>query len=57
MAGDITFGAMREVAFHPKDSYGVEIVLAQYPEKHPATIAAWSDGKDQPADKSKEKGE
>jgi methylmalonyl-CoA/ethylmalonyl-CoA epimerase len=43
VAGDVTFGTMREVAFHPKDSFGVEIILAQYPEKHPATIAAWSE--------------
>jgi predicted enzyme related to lactoylglutathione lyase len=40
IAGDITYGAMREVAFHPKDSHGVEIVLAEYREKHPATVAA-----------------
>ena len=43
VAGDVTAGAMREVAFHPKGSYGVEIVLAEYPEKHPATVAALSD--------------
>jgi len=42
MVGDVTVGTMREVAFHPKDSFGVEIILAEYPEKHPATIAAWS---------------
>lgn len=40
VAGDVKAGAMREVAFHPKGSYGVEIVLAEYPEKHPATVAA-----------------
>jgi len=39
VAGDIQFGRMREVAFHPKDTYGVEIVLAEYPEMHPATVA------------------
>ena len=39
VAGDIQFKGMREVAFHPKDSYGVEIVLAEYPEMHPATVA------------------
>jgi len=39
VAGDIQFGTMREVAFHPKDAYGVEIVLAEYPEMHPATVA------------------
>lgn len=42
VAGDVKIGAMREVAFHPKGSYGVEIVLAEYPEKHPATVAAGS---------------
>ena len=42
VAGDVTVGAMREVAFHPKGSYGVEIVLAEYPEKHGATVAALS---------------
>jgi catechol 2,3-dioxygenase-like lactoylglutathione lyase family enzyme len=40
VAGDVTVGAMREVAFHPKGSYGVELVLAEYPEKHGATVAA-----------------
>jgi predicted enzyme related to lactoylglutathione lyase len=40
IAGDIRYGAMREVAFHPKGSFGVEIVLAEYQEKHPATVAA-----------------
>ena len=42
VAGDIKVGTMREVAFHPKDSHGVEIILAEYPEKHGATIAAWT---------------
>ena len=42
VAGDVKVGAMREVAFHPKGSYGVEIVLAEYTEKHPATVAAMS---------------
>ena len=42
VAGDVTVGSMREVAFHPKGSYGVEIVLAEYPEKHGATVAALS---------------
>ncbi len=40
VAGDVTAGAMREVAFHPKGSFGVELVLAEYPEKHGATVAA-----------------
>ncbi len=43
VAGDVTVGAMREVAFHPKGSHGVQIVLAEYPDRHPATIAAMSD--------------
>ncbi|WP_158971260.1 VOC family protein [Chachezhania sediminis] len=36
---DVTFGAMREVAFHPAGSHGMQIVLAEYPERHPATDA------------------
>ena len=44
VAGDVTVGSMREVAFHPKGSYGVEIVLAEYPERHGATVAALSQG-------------
>ena len=38
--GDVTFGTMREVGFHPKGSFGVEITLAEYPAEHPATWAA-----------------
>ncbi len=38
---DVTVGKMREIGFHAKNSYGVQIVLAEYPEKHAATIAAW----------------
>jgi len=38
--GDVTFGTMREVGFHPKGSFGVEITLAEYPTEHPATWAA-----------------
>ena len=38
--GDVTFGTMREVGFHPKGSFGVEITLAEYPAEHPATAAA-----------------
>ncbi len=37
---DISVGTMREVSFHPKDAFGVEITLAEYPAKHPATVAA-----------------
>ncbi len=39
---DFWAGNMREIGFNAKDSHGVQIVLAEYPEKHPATIAAWS---------------
>ncbi len=39
---DITMGQMREVGFHPKDTHGFQLVLAEYPAKHPATIAAWA---------------
>ena len=39
VAGDIKVGDMREVAFHPKGSFGVELILVEYPEMHPATIA------------------
>ena len=40
VAGEVKVGDLREVGFHPKNAYGVEIVLAEYPEKHPATVAA-----------------
>lgn len=36
---DVTFGQMREVAFHPSKAHGMQIVLAEYPEAHPATVA------------------
>jgi catechol 2,3-dioxygenase-like lactoylglutathione lyase family enzyme len=39
---DVQVGKMREVGFHPGDTHGFQIVLAEYPAKHPATIAAWS---------------
>ncbi|MGY6535517.1 MAG: VOC family protein [Pararhodobacter sp.] len=39
---DVTFGAMREVAFHPSGAHGMQIVLAAYPEQHPATVAVMS---------------
>jgi methylmalonyl-CoA epimerase len=42
VAGEVRVGQMREVAFHPKESFGVEIVLAEYPEKHAATVAVMS---------------
>lgn len=40
MVGELTVGGMREVAFHPKDAHGMQIVLAEYKAKHPATVAA-----------------
>ena len=39
---DIKVGTMREVGFNPRESHGFQIILAEYPAKHPATIAAWS---------------
>jgi len=37
--GEWSSGGIREVAFHPKDSYGIQIVLAEYKAPHPATCA------------------
>lgn len=42
---DVTFGDLREVAFHPRDAHGLRIVLAEYPEHHPATAAVLSPGR------------
>ncbi len=39
---ELQAGDMREVGFSSKGAHGVEIVLAEYPSKHPATVAAWS---------------
>ncbi len=39
-AGEMRFGGLKEVAFHPKGCFGLQIVLAEYTEKHPATVAA-----------------
>ncbi|MCU0820983.1 MAG: VOC family protein [Spirochaetes bacterium] len=39
---DIKVGTMREVGFNPNDTCGFQIILAEYPAKHPATIAAWA---------------
>jgi hypothetical protein len=36
---DVTFGELREVAFHPREAHGVQIVLAEYAEEYPATRA------------------
>lgn len=38
--GEINQGGLREVLFHPKDSYGVQLVLAEYKAMHPASVAA-----------------
>lgn len=38
--GEIQIGGLKEVIFHPKDSYGCPIGLAAYKAKHPATVAA-----------------
>ena len=40
--GSLKFGGLKELAFHPKEAHGVQIVLSAYEEKHPATIAALS---------------
>ena len=37
--GELNIGGIREVAFHPKDAHGIQIVLAEYKAKHPATVA------------------
>jgi len=37
---ELHFGNLKEVAFHPKGAYGVQIILSEYEEKHPATVAA-----------------
>lgn len=37
--GEIKVGKMHEVIFHPKDAHGVMVVLAAYPDIHPATVA------------------
>lgn len=39
VVGDYMIGEMREVAYHPKFSHGVEIILCSYPDRHPATVA------------------
>ncbi|MFC1914001.1 VOC family protein [Chloroflexota bacterium] len=38
--GGIKVGKLREEVFHPADTYGLMMVVCQYPEKHPATVAA-----------------
>ncbi len=39
---DLQVGDMREVGFYSQDLPGIQIILAEYPAKHPATIAAWA---------------
>lgn len=39
VVGDYMIGEMREVAYHPKHSHGVEIILCEYPDRHPASVA------------------
>lgn len=39
-AGKMQYGNLKEVAFHPNGAHGVQIVLAEYVAKHPATVAA-----------------
>lgn len=36
---DVMFGSLREVAYHPDAAHGLRIVLAAYPEAHPASVA------------------
>jgi methylmalonyl-CoA/ethylmalonyl-CoA epimerase len=38
--GTIEVGGLREVLFNPKDSYGIQLILAEYSSQHPATVAA-----------------
>jgi len=38
--GSLKFGGLKELAFHPREAHGVQIVLSAYEENHPATIAA-----------------
>ncbi len=37
--GMLDLGALKEVMFHPKDTHGVMIILAEYRDVHPATAA------------------
>ncbi len=38
---ELNSGNMREVGFFSDELFGVQIILVEYPEKHPAVIAAW----------------
>ena len=39
--GNLEIGGLKEIIFHPKDSHGMMIILCEYEEWHPATIAAF----------------
>jgi hypothetical protein len=43
--GEITMGGLKEVSYHPKDTYGCQFFLTEYTETHPATVAALKDKK------------
>ena len=38
--GGVNPGGLKEVAFHPKDAHGIQIVLCEYEVPHPAECAA-----------------
>ena len=38
--GSVAIGNLREAVFHPRDTFGIMIVLCSYPSKHQATVAA-----------------
>lgn len=44
VVGQTQDGGVRQVHFHPKDSYGVQIELSEYDDIHGAIIAAESPG-------------
>ena len=39
---DLQVGDMHEAGYYSQDLPGIQIILAEYPAKHPATIAAWA---------------
>jgi catechol 2,3-dioxygenase-like lactoylglutathione lyase family enzyme len=41
LRGEIVRNGLREVIYNPQQSYNIPIVLAEYPDMHPATCAAW----------------
>jgi methylmalonyl-CoA/ethylmalonyl-CoA epimerase len=38
--GEIQMGGLKEVSYHPKDTYGCQFFLTEYSETHPAMVAA-----------------